>query len=151
MLAAVAHDREHYRRLKAAIMEERPDAGHQAAIRDAVADLQVTDSRALQEAFPRLGRINDAWLERFTTPDPETTPTNGAGAAYNSEASRLEEAFPRIDETVMVFGEKAAAHLFPRTYALMQRLDREFKEKAEADRLPGMRSKPAVPQYGVSI
>ncbi len=148
---AVAHDREHYRQLRAAVMEEHPGPGQQGVIRDAAAALQLPDAKALPEAFQRLGRINDAWLERFAAPAPETTPANGAGVAYNSEASRLEEAFLRIDETVMVFGEKAAAFMFPRTYTLMQRLDGEFKEMVESDRLPSLRPKPAVSRHGASM
>jgi hypothetical protein len=148
--AAVAHDREHYRRARAAIGAERPDAGQQAMVREAMTALQAPDARALEAAFRRLGEINDPWLERSHTSGPEATPANPPGTGYHSEASRLEEAFPRIDETVMEFGEKAAAHLFPRTYALMQRLDAEFKDKAVAEALPALRAKPAGQPQGPS-
>lgn len=149
MKAAVAHDREHYAKLSAAVVAEHPLPGQQAALRDAVAALGVPDAKALRAAFDRLGQINGAWLERFTPTGPEAGTPSHPAIGYQSEAARLEEAFPRIDETVLEFGGKAAAHLFPRTYALMQRLDAGFKEKAELGMLSAARSKPA-PQHGAS-
>ena len=82
-------------------------------------------------AFKSLRHVNDPWIapERLAMAIGDKDDNKPVG--YDTKVLQAEEAFPRVDETVLELGKNAAQFLFPSTHGLMERLDKQFMQQCE--------------------
>ena len=112
-------DREPYIRLREAILADTPDQAQQELVDKTLKSLHLPDLDDLRKRVTKLDRTNADWT------NAERQNKHG----YAFDATQFEEALPRIDESILEFGQKTARYFFPECTELMARVESEFKAK----------------------
>lgn len=136
---AITHDRRHFLAIADAVEAAQPDAAQQRLLADLQQALGTSDMASIRKAFESLRHVNDPWIapQRLAMAIGDKDDDKPVG--YDTKVLQAEEAFPRVDETVLEFGKSAAQFLFPSTHALMDRLDKQFMQQCEMGALPSLK------------
>jgi hypothetical protein len=138
--AAVEADKGHFHDIEQALAAAMPNPAQRRMIDDfaeALGSADAADKKTIVEnAIRKIKRIAEPWLIDPAQPaNPQAGDEHGKSSGYATDLEKFEEVFPRVDEVVMVYGDKVAQLALPNTHRLLQHLDTQSSRHLSAARV----------------